>query len=332
MVDGVERAGQVRVENPHPCAAAGQGVEQRLDRVVTAATRPEPVRSGLEPGLPLRLQCLADPCLVAPVHDHRDAERPRPGLVMSFRDTHPLDRDGPPRAAGGAHLHRHLGPGPDGQRDPPIDPRGRTARVALRGLPHADQRVRPAAQHEFLQVPGFGQVPVPHRLEDPAPQPPYPLLMYAPVHLLPGVAVEHTRRVLRSVHRGVQRALRFRHSRPLRRQRLTCPRQHPIRGSRHHGLVSGRLPDHHPGGGPWSRGHRFPVVFRPPAFASWAPCPAGKFRPDHCRPTTTAHAYPRTRRGPRRGFTTFHTRETRTGPGALYTPGDDGVRWPSRCP
>src|SRR6266550_2735064 len=70
----------------------------------------------------------------------------------------------------------------------------------------------------------------------------------------------------------------------------------------------------------WSRGRRFPVVFRPPAFASWAPCPAGKFRPDHSRPTTTAHAYLRTRCGPRRGFTTFHTRETRTGPGALYTP------------
>jgi hypothetical protein len=63
------------------------------------------------------------------------------------------------------------------------------------------------------------------------------------------------------------------------------------------------------------------LSFRPPAFASWAPCPAGKFRPDHSGPTTTAHAYPRTRRGPRHGFTTFHTRETRTGPGALFTPG-----------
>jgi hypothetical protein len=71
----------------------------------------------------------------------------------------------------------------------------------------------------------------------------------------------------------------------------------------------------------WSYGRRFPVVFRPPAFASWAPCPAGKFRPNYSRPTTTAHAYLRIRRGPRRGFTTFHTRETRTGPGALFTPG-----------
>jgi hypothetical protein len=46
-----------------------------------------------------------------------------------------------------------------------------------------------------------------------------------------------------------------------------------------------------------------------------------EFRPDYSRPTTTAHADLRTRCGPRRGFTTFHTRETRTGPGALFTPG-----------
>src|SRR5438034_11713582 len=104
MVDGVERAGQVRVENPHPCAAPGQGVKQRLDRVVTAATRPKPVRSGLEPSFPFRLQCLTDPCLMTPIHDHWDAERPGPGLVMGFRDVHPLDRYGPPRAAGGMHL------------------------------------------------------------------------------------------------------------------------------------------------------------------------------------------------------------------------------------
>jgi hypothetical protein len=45
-----------------------------------------------------------------------------------------------------------------------------------------------------------------------------------------------------------------------------------------------------------------------------------EFRPDHSRPTTTAPAHPRIRRGPRRGFTAFHTCETRTGPGALCTP------------
>ena len=34
-----------------------------------------------------------------------------------------------------------------------------------------------------------------------------------------------------------------------------------------------------PGGRPRSCGHRFPAVFRPPAFASWAPCPAGNSAP-----------------------------------------------------
>src|SRR4051794_16352059 len=183
----------------------------------------------------------------------------------------------------------------------------------------------------FLQVPGPSQVPVPHRLEDPAPQPPYPLLMHPPVHLLPGVSVEHTRRVLRSVHRGVQHALRFRHPRPLRRQRLTCPRQHPIRGSRHHSPVSGRLSDHHPGEGP---GQRSSVSRRlsTTGIRFLGTLSRREFRPDYSRPTTTGHTYLRTRCGPRRGFTTFHTRETQTGPGALFTPGDDGVRWPSSCP
>jgi len=29
----------------------------------------------------------------------------------------------------------------------------------------------------------------------------------------------------------------------------------------------------------WTRRRRFPVVFRPPAFASWAPCPPGNSAP-----------------------------------------------------
>jgi hypothetical protein len=38
-----------------------------------------------------------------------------------------------------------------------------------RGLPNADQRVRPAAQHQLLQVPDLGQVPFLCRREDPLP-------------------------------------------------------------------------------------------------------------------------------------------------------------------
>jgi hypothetical protein len=94
------------------------------------------------------------------------------------------------RAPRGVHPHRHLGPCLAGQRDQPIDPRGLAARIALRDLAHADQRVMPAAQHQLLQVHSRGHVPFPHRLEDPASQPPYLLLAAPPVHTLPGVAVE----------------------------------------------------------------------------------------------------------------------------------------------
>src|SRR5437016_13350599 len=122
VVDGVERTRQVGVKNPYPFGTAAQDVEQVLDRVVAAATRPKPVAAGLEPGLPLGLQRLPDPRLMAPVQDHWNAERPLLDLVMGLRDIHSLDWSGLPRASCDVHLHRHLSPGLSGQRDPPIDP------------------------------------------------------------------------------------------------------------------------------------------------------------------------------------------------------------------
>ena len=60
----------------------------------------------------------------------------------------------------------------------------------------------------------------------------------------------------------------------------------------------------------------FPAAFRPPAFASWASCPARGLRPSCDRPTAPAGggADPS-------GVSVFRARETRPGPGALYTPG-----------
>ena len=58
----------------------------------------------------------------------------------------------------------------------------------------------------------------------------------------------------------------------------------------------------------------FPAAFRPPAFASWASCPARGFRPSCDRPTAPQSADPS-------GVSMFRTRETRPGPGALSTPG-----------
>jgi len=66
MVDLVERRRQVSIENPCPLGARplADGID-RLDRVMAAAARPEPVTTGLEPGLPLGLQRVADPWLTS---------------------------------------------------------------------------------------------------------------------------------------------------------------------------------------------------------------------------------------------------------------------------
>src|SRR5258707_9457887 len=72
VADLVDRARQVRVKNPHPRGLPAQGLEQRLDRIMAAAARPEPIRPGLEPGLPLGLQRVAHPALMAAVGEHGD--------------------------------------------------------------------------------------------------------------------------------------------------------------------------------------------------------------------------------------------------------------------
>src|SRR6185437_4904212 len=75
VADLVECRRQVRVEDPCPLRVALERVIERLGRVLAAASRPEPVRSGLEPGLPLRLQRILDPRLMAPVQKHGYPER-----------------------------------------------------------------------------------------------------------------------------------------------------------------------------------------------------------------------------------------------------------------
>ena len=76
MADFVERRCQVGVQRP--CALGHRAfahVVNRADRVLAAAARPEPVRPGFEPGLPLRFQRVTDPLLVAAVHQHGNPER-----------------------------------------------------------------------------------------------------------------------------------------------------------------------------------------------------------------------------------------------------------------
>ena len=316
VADLVECACQVRVKNPHPPGLPAQGVEKRFYRVVAAAARPEPIGPGLEPGLPLGLQRITYPRLVAPIRNNRNSERPHFGLITGFRYIHPPDRGRPVRADGGVHAHRHLGPGLAGQRDQPVDSRGPPARVALRRLPHADQRVAPAPQHQLLQVPGQRPVTGLHRLEDPPAQPPYLPLMMPPVHTLPGVTIERGQ-PLRSVHRSVQRARQFRHSRSLRSKGspdCVSALSGPGTGPGIRPVIQA------PSGGDPDPRRRFPAAFQPPAFASQPPCPARDFRPPYGRPTAPP-AHTRACTTDPDEVATFRTHETRTGPGALSTPG-----------
>jgi len=221
------------------------------------------------------------------------------------------------RADAGVHAHRHLGPGLAGQRDLPADSRGPAARVALRHLPHADQRVAPAPQRELLQVPGQRPVTRLHRLEDPPAQPPYLLLMATPVHTLPGITIERGQ-ALRSVHRSAQRARQFRHLRSLR-----------LKGSPAHvSALAGpsitlairpviRAPS---GRRPGPAALAFPLPFGRRHSLPGHPVPPAGFRPSYDRPTGRPAPTRACRTDPGE-VSTFRTHETRTGPDALYTPG-----------
>jgi hypothetical protein len=92
------------------------------------------------------------------------------------------------------------------------------------------------------------------------------------------------------------------HSSP-RLTRLTSAR---FRG-RAPGPVSGQLYGKHPVEGP-ALPLRFPAVFRPPAFASWASCSRHGIQP----PSRSAYHHTRGRDGPD-GVSTFHTHELRPG-------------------
>ena len=136
VLNSVERRRQVGIHDPHALAPAFQRGEQRCDRVGAAASRPEPVRAGFEPGLPLRLQRVPDPCLVAAVGQRGNTERT--AFSVGFRHIHAPDRQRLPGADGLVHSHRRFRPGPGCQGYFPVDPRGPAPSIPLCDLPNTD--------------------------------------------------------------------------------------------------------------------------------------------------------------------------------------------------
>lgn len=71
MGDQVERRCQVGVQCPQSLRALALGdCIDGLERVLAAAAGPESIGLRLKPRLPLGLQRVEDPCLVAPIDDH----------------------------------------------------------------------------------------------------------------------------------------------------------------------------------------------------------------------------------------------------------------------
>ena len=91
--DPVKRPGQVRVEDPQAPGVLLGDLEDRFDRVMAATARPKSIGLRLKPRLPLGLQRVHDPCLVHAVDDHGDPER-APLLAARLGDVHPSDRHG----------------------------------------------------------------------------------------------------------------------------------------------------------------------------------------------------------------------------------------------
>ena len=202
-----------------------------------------------------------------------------------------------------------------GQHDLPVDPGGLAPSVALRHLPHADQRVRPGPSINFCKTADLRSGPLPRRLEDPLPQPPYVVLMAAASPRRPS-----RERRLRSVHLEAAIA---RDACPVivsnlpfgsggldrRLQRLTWPTSAPFR-VRPPGPYPAGYPQRPAEGGqrPVScclsaTGIRFLGILFPPGGSA-----------------SLTVGLPGPQPGPRRGFHVPHARDA-TGEGALYTPG-----------
>src|SRR6266496_195047 len=89
MIDSVECGFQVRVQYPHPVRTlAGHRGEDDLDRVMAAATWPEPVLPGVQPGLPFGFQRVTHPGLLGAVGDGRNPQWPFSAFLRNVHSPH----------------------------------------------------------------------------------------------------------------------------------------------------------------------------------------------------------------------------------------------------
>ena len=229
--------------------------------------------------------------------------------TAALRDVHPSDRQGLEQLGLTLHPGGQLRFRLRGDRDLTVHACRQAPSVALRHPPHAHQRVRARPEHQLLQTADPCEVPRLRRREDPLPQAPYVSLCPPPVNLTPVKG-----RVLWSVRHdcGVQHARRFRchvlflfTGSPDRVSALSSRtikvRIRPVtRDGRRRGQPSM---------------FRFPVAFRPPAFASRSSDTRRGSGPSS-RSAYRTTASP----GPRQGYHVPHARAA-TGVGAPSTPG-----------
>jgi hypothetical protein len=221
------------------------------------------------------------------------------------------------RADRGVHLHRHLGPGLAGQRDPPVDSRSPAARVALRHLPHATSVLLQLRSISFCKFLASGQSPSCTALK-----------------ILP-----RSRRTCSSWCRQSTRS----QASPSNGGRPSGPftevsnlpvssgiyARFRLKGSPAHvSALAGpsiklairpviRAPS---GRRPGPAALAFPLPFGRRRSLPGHPVPPAGFRPSYDRPTGRP-AHTRACRTDPGEVSTFRTRETQTGPGALFTPG-----------
>ncbi len=184
MADFVECRRQVRVQDPRPPRLAFQREVERPGRVLAAAPRPEPVTRASNRASHSGSSAFLTRAWWHAVHEHRNSERAL--LSVGLGDIHAPHRQGLPGPDGAVHFAAPSPSWPGRRaRRPCRSPAVR--RPALRWV--TCRTLTSVLLHDrsiiFCRFLTFGQVTVPHRREDPPPQPRYVLLVGRPVHGVP---------------------------------------------------------------------------------------------------------------------------------------------------